>query len=940
MAGIGFELRKAIQQESVAERTGGYIGAAFSCSGSMLVGIIIFILIQTTARHQGILQETTDSFMCYVTNTMFLSMLVVSLLTLVLSRYVSDQLYLQRQERVMPSLIGGICVSTGLSLLVYVPILLLSDVELSSAILLTCLFLCLNACWLLMTYITLLRDYKQIVKAYLFALILSALILWAVIVLHLLTLTSMIFVLMTCFATVDVFLFRAVYHGFSRQDGSVFRAFLTVRDSTSLIWIGFFMMLGMLGHFWVVWFFSGTSELVDTVFRFGPDYDFPAIVAYFSTIPASIYFVTLFETEFSENYQNYFRLLGHGGTVKEIYAAKENMIDSLYHGFRRLCSIQLITCLLFITVGAKFLDVINIGMTDNMLNTFRIFCVGYSVYYIGNVVTLIQLYFVNEKRVFWTSLFFAAGSNIATFIGSRYFSHPWGIGFTGVALIWTAITVIQLVKFLSKLEFNVLSSQPLTVGIVKKFKRERTREKSRFTWIRCTAAISLCLVLISSVFLGRSLYSKTMIEEFHPEVSDSVLKSPGMGLAPWAENDESLALDTTLVYVELKWADWEPEEGIYDIDFVNEYYNLDFYREDDRQVVFRFICDEPTEEPHIDIPDWLYEQTRDGDFYDTDYGTGYSPNYENELFIEKHKEAIFALGEAFGNDDFFCYVELGSLGHWGEWHVNFEQGVTRLPDYSIRKLYIEPYLAAFPNAQFLMRYPLIDAASNGFGLYNDMTGDYDETLYWIEQMAGGVWEQTGLEEQAESTETWKTHPIGGELASTYDDRIFLIDSYDLTVEGIKESHQSFIGPKIIIDESDNQSYYAAMQDILKILGYRFRVSQVTLDFTAKETFKTICTITNDGIAPIYQQYQPVLYIYDTDGELVWESEDIEFNLMNVLPGEEYDIEVTVDQDELDDDATYVLCIALTDSDGNPVLPMALTDIMEDNIYAIAEFSVK
>lgn len=940
MAGIGFELRKTIQQESAVERTAGYFGAAFSCSGSMLVGIIIFILIQTAARHQGISQETTDAFMCYVTNTMFLSMLVVSLVTLVLSRYVSDQLYLQRQEKVMPSLIGGICVSTILSLLVYIPILLLSDIELSSVVFLICLFLCLDACWLLMTYITLLRDYRQIVKAYLLALIISALILWVLIALHLLTLTSMILVLTTCFASVDVILFRVVYRGFSKQDGSVFEAFSTARESGSLIWIGFFMMLGMLGHFWIVWYFSGTGELVDNVFRFGPNYDFPAIVAYFSTIPAAIYFVTLFETGFSENYQHYFKLLGHGGTVKEVYTAKEGMIDSLYHGFHRLCSIQLVTCLLFITAGAKFLDVINIGMTDDMLNTFRMFCVGYSLYYIGNVVTLIQLYFANEKRVFRTSLFFAAGCNIATFVSCRYFRHSWGIGFTMISLIWAGITVTQFVKFLSKLEFNVLSSQPLTDGETKKIKRKRTGVNTHFTWVRYTAAISLCTVLISSVFLGRSLYSKSMVEEFRPEASDMVLKSPGMGLAPWAENDESMELDTTLVYVELKWADWEPEEGVYDVDFVNEYYNLDFYREDNRQVVFRFICDEPTEESHIDIPEWLYEQTRDGDFYDTDYGMGYSPNYENKIFIEKHRQAISALGEVFGKDDFFCYVEFGSLGHWGEWHVNFEQGVTRLPEYNIRNLYIEPYLAAFPNAQFLMRYPLIDAASNGFGLYNDMTGDYDETLYWIEQMSGGVWEQTGLEEQTECIEIWKTHPIGGEFASSYEDGVFLIDSYDLTVEGIKESHQSFIGPKIIIDESDNQSYNAAMKDILKILGYRFRVSQVTLDFTAKETFNAICTITNDGIAPIYQQYKPVLYIYDTDGELVWESEDIEFNLMSVLPGGEYDIEVTINQEEMDDDTTYVLCVALTDGDGNPALPMALTDIMEDNIYAIAEFSVR
>ena len=29
-------------------------------------------------------------------------------------------------------------------------------------------------------------------------------------------------------------------------------------------------------------------------------------------------------------------------------------------------------------------------------------------------------------------------------------------------------------------------------------------------------------------------------------------------------------------------------------------------------MVFRFVCDLPGDEPHRDIPDWLYEKTKDG----------------------------------------------------------------------------------------------------------------------------------------------------------------------------------------------------------------------------------------------------------------------------------------------------------------------------------------
>ena len=31
----------------------------------------------------------------------------------------------------------------------------------------------------------------------------------------------------------------------------------------------------------------------------------------------------------------------------------------------------------------------------------------------------------------------------------------------------------------------------------------------------------------------------------------------------------------------------------------------------------------------MDIPEWLYERTGDGVFYDTEYGKGYCPDYSN-----------------------------------------------------------------------------------------------------------------------------------------------------------------------------------------------------------------------------------------------------------------------------------------------------------------------
>ena len=939
MAGVGFELRKAVTGENKGEKITGYFGASFSSSGSMIVAIVIFALVQAAAKAQQASQAVNDSFMCYITNAMFLSILLSSLLSPVLSRYVSDAVYLGKTERVMPSMVGGsasVAVTGGILFSVQ---LLLSGTEIMVVIPLFILFLALCVCWILMTYITLIRDYKKIVIAYLAAFGVSAAALALLFAFTTLSVPAMILVLLLAFATVDVLLFRAVYLTFAKHDNSVFAFRSTIKTNPSLLLIGFLMAAGMLGHFWLTWFLSDSSTQISLLFRFNAKYDFPAIAAYFSTIPAAVYFITSFETGFSKKYSNYFSAL-QSATARCVEAAKDDMVLTLRKKLKTMFLIQLVSCLLFVTVGSKLLGIMNIGMTESMLSAFRMFCVGYSLYYIGSTLILIRLWFSDERRAVFTAAFFAAGVLAGTYLGIQFFPRFSGAAFTAVSIVMTLFAAAGLIRRLKKLEFYLLCrgqyDEPVNIP---QTARSKTVSKKRLTHLSAAAAMAAVTVLGSVAFLIGDAVYKSKIITFSPESSNDVILSPGMGLAPWADSDETPSMNTSLVYVELKWSDWEPEDDVFDVDYVNEHFNLELYREEGRQVVFRFVCDEPREEPHMDIPEWLYQLTGDGEMYDINYGRGYSPNYENEIFVSEHAEAIAALGEAFGQDDFFVYVELGSLGHWGEWHVDYEAGLKPMPLYEVREQYVMPYLNAFPNARFLLRYPLVDAKQNSTGLYNDLTGDYDETLYWINQMTDSEWEQTGAIEQADCSDNWKSQPIGGEFAQTHENSYFMRTEFDMTLEAIRMSHQSFIGPKIIIDEDDSNFSYQ-MDEILKTLGYRYRVDKVSMNFAEKESFNISCNIVNDGIAPIYDSGCKVrLDIYDPEGTLVRSITDADVELTNVIPGEGGSFSVSVDKEDFDDDTEYTLTVSAETANGK-LLPMAMKDEYKTNVYTAAKFHVE
>lgn len=944
MAGIGFELRKAMCDSKGSKRAGGYFSAAFTCFGGMLIGIILIGMIQVAADTGGIAQSARDVFLAYITNAMFTSMLFSSILSHVVSRYVADMLFEKRYEAVMPSLVGASILTIGIGGIAFGAMVIAADLPMEHAMWLMLLFAALCLCWILMTYISLLRDYRQITMAFTAALIVAVLLLVAVILSGKMQPAHMLIVLTVAYATVDAFLFRAIYRGFPIEEGGAFVFLHWLRRNPSLALVGFLTECGLLGHFWIDWFLAENGMRLQGMFACNPSYDFPAIVAYFCTIPSMIYFVAMFEPVFYRYYHRYLKELSSGRT-KDVDCARDKMIEAIRRGVRKYAAIQVISCVLFITIGAKLLSVLNIGMTEQMLDVFRLFCIGYSLYSIGNMLMLLQMYFVNERRSAIAAGVFGAVVCLTTLIEIHISGQSIGISFCVGAFLLLTISAVQLVQCLDRLEYHILceGSDELAPICVKNKKaigeRVQSISKKGMHGIMAGAfAACVTVIAVSASGLIQQSWQASMITTFIPAQSDAVLLSPGMGYAPWADADETESMETTLVYVELRWAEWEPSEGVYDVDFVNDAFNLETYRAQDRQVVFRFICDEPGDTDHIDIPEWLYMKTQDGQHYDNDYGMGYSPNYANEVFIEAHANAIAALGRTFGGDDFFHYIELGSIGHWGEYHVNLEQGVAPLPYYDVREQYIVPYLSAFPEAHYMTRYPLLETTKHGFGLYNDMTGDPSETEYWLEQMKGGIWEQTGLPEQSDCVDAWKTEPIAGEYASTYEESYFLHDNLSETLELLRKSHQSIIGPKIIVDESDTD-YTSASQQVLTTIGYRFTAAQATIDLSEENTVAVSVILENKGCAPIYDPCRVKLQLYDNDGECIWSQRMENVDLRQLLPEKMITCNAIIPREGMDDDEQYILTICIENEFGEKWIPMALSEAYSDLEYTLAAFCI-
>ena len=362
--------------------------------------------------------------------------------------------------------------------------------------------------------------------------------------------------------------------------------------------------------------------------------------------------------------------------------------------------------------------------------------------------------------------------------------------------------------------------------------------------------------------------------------SQTAFGNPLMGYAPSAWYNE-VSEDISLLYMDITWAELEPEEGVYNWASIDEENQISRWRKEGKHLVLRFVCDIPSEEAHIDIPEWLYEKSGEaGRWYDGEYGKGFAPDYNNPTIISCHEQAVKALGEHFGQDGLISYVELGSLGHWGEWHVNYSEGIQRIPREAVRDKYILPWTEAFPDAMILMRRPFAAAEKYGFGLYNDMTGQPEATQSWLGWINnGGEYDQTGEKNViVPMKDFWKTAPSGGEFTSSLSMEEMLDTNLSGTVEMIREAHTTFLGSKI-----PDENYVDGYKEVLKNMGYRLWISMAELKNTAKGR-RLKLTWENSGVAPMYKEWPVYVYIEDESSKLV-EKSRISIKISSLLPGE-------------------------------------------------------
>jgi polysaccharide biosynthesis protein PelG len=452
MAGIGFQLRRLAQQDTISSIVASAGHAAMIAAGPWLFTIIALATITiTTDRIAGL--DTLASFRALVIYAFAVSLVFAAPVTIVVTRLVGDALWMKKPERIRPLLLAAfkvVLIPVGVGLLLVFAIFRLPG---SDALVLSAMTFVVAAIWIAISICGAVRDYRGVTLSFVIGLFIS---------------------LVGCIAAALIGQ-RAVGMAWAFTGGLtavlfglISRVFATfphgvadAREGLRLITSGFRPYWSIcLGAFlgtagiWIdkcVFWFSLVGEPVANGLRHAPIYDSTMFIASLVLVPALASFVVKLETGFFERYQQYYAIIGSHGTLDQIDRARLRLARYTMDSFT-LITITLVGLAAILMLMAPII-VDALALQYRQIAILRYGTLG-TVFQFVFIASSSMLLFFDRRSLylFVQTLYLVLNFGLAL-ISIQLGEDYYGVGFFAAALIASGVAFLAADQTFQRLNF-------------------------------------------------------------------------------------------------------------------------------------------------------------------------------------------------------------------------------------------------------------------------------------------------------------------------------------------------------------------------------------------------------------------------------------------------------------------------------------------------------
>lgn len=450
MAGIGFELRRILVKDSYSSTLRAYIYAGLISSGPWVLSIISVMLIGIVSLGGITPEDQVRQFLVSVTYLMAVSLILTGGLQLYFTRFISDRLYEQKGDIILPNLLGIlglVTVSTGLAGSALV--IWLFDQSLLFCVLLVTNLVVLCNLWMVIIFLSGMKAYNRILLTMLVG---YAVMIGSGFLLRDYNLEGLLLALLIGHASLVFMFLYEILREYPAERLVSFDFLSGKQVFISLLFTGFAYNAGVWVDKFIFWFNPATSQQVIGPLRMSLIYDLPIFLAYLAVIPGMAVFLVRIETDFAEAYERLYNAIRGGETLGHIFYLKDQMLLAIRQGLFEILKVQGITIVLLFLWAADILAWL--GISHHYLPLFYVNLVGVSIQVL--VMALLNVFFYLDKRriVLELTVLFLLLNALLTLLSQALGPSFFGYGFA-VSLLITALTgLLQLSRSLDTLEYE------------------------------------------------------------------------------------------------------------------------------------------------------------------------------------------------------------------------------------------------------------------------------------------------------------------------------------------------------------------------------------------------------------------------------------------------------------------------------------------------------
>jgi uncharacterized membrane protein len=447
----------------------GSVYATTITVGPLILIIVTLFLMYAFLGYSNIAFATQDLLASTILYVFIFALCTTGPFNAVIARYISDKIYENSEEDILPCYYAVLTVNTVFSSIIGIVFCLyeyfVGNVDIWFVFASFCMYITLVMVFVNMTFILALKEYRRVILSFVFGLAFSLIL--GLVQVNLMGIRIELAIVVSFaigFLIVGFCLFGNIRIFFKENSRNYREVFVYFKIHWRLLLSNLFYTFGLYCHNFVFWT-TGLRVVIVKSFVSAPVYDMATCIAMFLNISTSVIFIVAVETNFHDAYQEFCQAIV-GGTGEDIYYAKREMFRAIKNGLVFTIQLQLIFTISLFFIALFTLPFLSItGLITSILPSLP---VGYVLLFIMYDMIIFIYYFNVYNKAVITSALFLGVTLVGSIFSSMLTPAFYGLGVLLGSLAGFLYAFFAIRKIEKKLEYYTYCKGKIADVIVDK----------------------------------------------------------------------------------------------------------------------------------------------------------------------------------------------------------------------------------------------------------------------------------------------------------------------------------------------------------------------------------------------------------------------------------------------------------------------------------------